>query len=241
MMTTDLDKSLAFYPALFPEWQMEVQDFGAFTYHMIHCGGVKQGGFVPLEGAPGIPSHWISYVAVEDCDATVQKMQQLGGKVCVPAFTAPGVGRFAVVTDPQGALIKPFQLAGPRELPEQPSEGQFIWDELLTTDVKAAQQFYMGAFGWDLDPKHMGNFGPYTIFTVGGTMVAGAMAMPAEAHAPPAWLCYFRANDLDERTKKAEGLGARVYRSPMDVQDVGRISVLGDPAGATFALYKPNW
>lgn len=241
MMTTDLEASLAFYTGLFPEWQIEMQDFGSFKYPMIHCGGVKQGGFVPLEGAPGIPSHWISYVAVADCDAAIRRMVELGGKTCVPAFTAPGVGRFAVMTDPQGSLIKPFQVEHPWELPEQPCPGQFIWDELLTNDVPAAQKFYTSVFGWGIDEKHMGEMGTYTIFVLHGKMVAGAMPLPPGAQAPPCWLPYFRADDLDERAKKAESLGAKTHLPPVDIETVGRISVLADATGASFALYRPNW
>ena len=50
-----------------------------------------------------MPSHWSIYIQVEDVDATVEKAQALGGKLCFPAFDAPGVGRIARIDDPAGA------------------------------------------------------------------------------------------------------------------------------------------
>ena len=57
-----------------------------------------------------IPPHWMVYFATDDCDATVQKASQLGASVIRPAEDIPGVGRFAILADPQGAafaLLKP--------------------------------------------------------------------------------------------------------------------------------------
>jgi predicted enzyme related to lactoylglutathione lyase len=51
------------------------------------------------------PSHWMSYVAVTDVDATAQRVEELGGKICVPPTDIPKVGRFCVITDPTGATI----------------------------------------------------------------------------------------------------------------------------------------
>lgn len=50
-----------------------------------------------------MPSHWSIYVLVPDVDACTERAAQLGGKVCVPAFDAPGVGRIARIDDPSGA------------------------------------------------------------------------------------------------------------------------------------------
>ena len=48
-------------------------------------------------------SHWSIYIQVEDVDATVEKAQSLGGKLCFPAFDAPSVGRIARINDAAGA------------------------------------------------------------------------------------------------------------------------------------------
>ena len=61
------------------------------------------------EAQPDAPSSWLVYFAVDDADATVAKLTQLGGGVHHPASDIPGVGRFAVVHDPQGAVFAILQ------------------------------------------------------------------------------------------------------------------------------------
>ncbi|RMG61620.1 MAG: VOC family protein, partial [Calditrichaeota bacterium] len=57
-----------------------------------------------------VPSHWLVYFAVEDCDATVKTAQSLGGQVLVSPSDIPGVGRFAILQDPQGAVFAIIKL-----------------------------------------------------------------------------------------------------------------------------------
>jgi len=238
-MTTDGEAAHKFYGQLFPEWKIVVGEGHGCTYRMVHVGDRALCCMIPFDKAHGYPSHWVGYVAVENCDATVARMEQLGGKTCCPAFDAPGVGRFALVNDPQGAIIKPFQPAAPLPALEKHVVGQVCWSELLTTDLDKATAFYTSAFDWqtqvhDFGPPH----GKYTLFRSGGKDIGGAMAMPPGAEAPPHWLYYFMADDVDARTRKAGDLGARIHVEPRDIPGIGRFSVLADPGGATFALYK---
>lgn len=62
------------------------------------------GGMVPAP-APGMPSQWVPYVVVENADTSLARASELGAKVCVPVMAIPGVGRIAVIQDPQGATI----------------------------------------------------------------------------------------------------------------------------------------
>jgi len=56
-----------------------------------------------------IPSYWMPYFQVANTDAAVAKVQQLGGKVMVPATDIPKTGRFSIVNDPQGAMFAVFE------------------------------------------------------------------------------------------------------------------------------------
>ncbi|MBA3717852.1 MAG: VOC family protein, partial [Actinobacteria bacterium] len=56
---------------------------------------------------------------------------------------------------------------------------------------------------------------------------------------PPNWLAYLGTDDVDATTERAKELGATVHMPPTDITEVGRFSVLQDPAGAAFALFKP--
>ncbi len=68
-----------------------------------HCGGVMQ--MTKEWGDPLPPSHWMTYIAVDDVDVSANKVKEMGGGVCVEPFDAPGVGRMSVVNDPAGATF----------------------------------------------------------------------------------------------------------------------------------------
>jgi hypothetical protein len=239
LMTTDVDAAKAFYTALFPEWALSTLPMeGGFHYDMIGAGGSDFGGIVSLDGIVGVPSHWIGYVAVEDCDATVAKVEQLGGRCVMPAVEMPNIGKFAVVHDAQGAHFKPFQLAFPRSLPKEPAIGQFCWDELRTSDIAAARSVYCDLFGWESSEVDMGEMGVYVLFKINGMEFAGGMLMPPDTTAPPNWLPYLCTDDIDARAAKAVELGATIFVKPTDIPNAGRFSVHADPTGAAFALIQ---
>jgi uncharacterized protein len=105
LMTTDLNAAKAFYQELFG-WQMEPGPVQGIEYTMASAGGQQVGGLmtIPETMPKGAPS-WGAYVTVENVDATVKKVEELGGKVLMQPDDIPEVGRFAFVQDPQGATI----------------------------------------------------------------------------------------------------------------------------------------
>lgn len=239
LMTKDVNAAAEFYEQLLPEWSYEQMPMEGGDYHMIKCGARGIGGMVSFaEAPPEVPSHWIGYVAVENCDEAIKTMEAAGGKLCVPAIDVPGVGRFAVVTDPQGAVIKPFQLAEPMEMP-RPQPGDFCWDEVMVNDVDAAKKFYSAAFDWGTSEMDMGPAGMYTLFTQGELQVAGAMAIPDGQNVPPHWMSHIMVNDLAARFEKAKQLGATPILDVTDVPNIGQFTIQLDPTGAAFALFQP--
>jgi predicted enzyme related to lactoylglutathione lyase len=117
----------------------------------------------------------------------------------------------------------------------------FIWYELMTTDLKAAGAFYTTVVGWS--PESWNGDFPYTIMKVGDTSVAGLMNIPEEARAmgqPPAWVGYIHADNVDEATESVRKAGGAVFREPADIPSIGRFSVVADPQGAAFMLMTPQ-
>jgi len=114
--------------------------------------------------------------------------------------------------------------------------GAFSWNELMTTDVPAAKEFYGALFGWafkDIESCDMG----YTMASAGEKEVAGIMSMPAEAQdAPPSWGAYVTVDDVDQKVKQVETLGGKVIIPAQDIPDVGRFAVIADPQGAVFMI-----
>ena len=117
---------------------------------------------------------------------------------------------------------------------------KFVWYELMTSDLKAAETFYKHVIGWDAKDAGMAA-GPYTIVSVGTSMVAGLMTIPPEAAAMgarPAWLGYIGVDDVDAATAKVKAAGGKEFKAPMDIPGVGRFSCVTDPQGAVFMLFK---
>ena len=84
---------------------------GGVQYLEYGVGGTRCGGILPMTAEWGeMPSHWSIYVLVPDVDTCVARASEFGGKVCVPAFDAPGVGRIARIDDPTGAGAYVIQL-----------------------------------------------------------------------------------------------------------------------------------
>ena len=92
-------------------WGSEEMPMGERVYTVFKRGEQSVAGMMGLpEEAGDAPSHWLAYFAVDDSDATAASARDLGGTVLVPPTDIPGVGRFAVLRDPQGAM---FGVLGP--------------------------------------------------------------------------------------------------------------------------------
>ena len=120
--------------------------------------------------------------------------------------------------------------------------GRFVWYELLTDDPDGAQPFYKEVVGWGTS-EWDGGTTPYTMWMNGETPVGGVMQLPGEAKAmgaPSHWLAYVATPDVDETSRRATELGAKVLNGPMDIPKVGRISIIADPQGAVFAAFTPE-
>ena len=105
LATTDTTKAGAFYSGLFG-WGLDKQTFGPMEYTIFQNGERGAGGMFELTPEmAGVPPHWLAYFSVDDCDAKVKKATELGAKTIKPADDIPGVGRFAILQDPQGAVF----------------------------------------------------------------------------------------------------------------------------------------
>ncbi len=103
-MTPDIPSATAFYAEVLGMGS-ETMDMEEGTYTVLTNAKGRQIGGAMNPPMAGIPPHWNVYFNVEDVDATVAKAQELGGQVVAPAFDVTGVGRMAVLSDPQGAMF----------------------------------------------------------------------------------------------------------------------------------------
>ena len=106
------------------------------------------------------------------------------------------------------------------------------------TRTKKVQGFYAALFKWEWvagenatsDYLHIVTNGNY----IGGMPPAG----PETANLPPHWLAYFLVSDLEASTSRATASGAHLHHGPVHIPNAGSFTILADPQGAAFALFK---
>jgi predicted enzyme related to lactoylglutathione lyase len=213
---------------------------------MIRAGdGENVGGVMRLNNEMaqhGASPIWLGYVAVDDVDATVAKVEAKDGKVHLPAFDIPDVGRIAMVADPQGNsfyVMKPTPPTGSEGKKSTAfsasAEGHINWNELATADPVAARQFYGELFGWTSDDfMPMGEHGEYRFFDHGKTRI-GAVSGCVEG-APAGWRYYVRVPSISKAAEAVKASGGTIAMGPMPVPGDDHIIIGQDPQGAEFAL-----
>lgn len=111
LATNDKEKAKEFYTELF-DWISDDMDMGGgMTYTMFMNDGRPAAGKMAIGADMGdMPPAWSVYFAVDDCDASVEVAEYSGGGVVVPPTDIPEVGRFAFMSDSQGAVFAIIKL-----------------------------------------------------------------------------------------------------------------------------------
>ena len=112
----------------------------------------------------------------------------------------------------------------------------FVHLELCTPDAAKAKDFYSSLFGWSFTDNVMGPDMIYSTFKPDSGPGGGLYSMPGM---PPFWLAYVGVEDINASTEKATSLGATIHKGPMEIPNIGWMTILVDPTGATIALFQP--
>jgi predicted enzyme related to lactoylglutathione lyase len=214
------------------------------SYTMWTNKGAPLGGLMALpEDArrKGVPPNWTAYVTTPDVDAAARQAVALGGKILKAPSDIPGTGRFAIVRDPQGAVIAVYKSTQASPAPTgDPKNGEFSWHELATTDHGAALRFYSALLGWvKTDAMDMGPGGLYQMFgTEKKRSLGGIYNKKPDMPGPPFWLYYIKVDSADRAAEKVKAAGGKVLNGPMDIPGGGRIAQCLDPQGAAFAVHS---
>jgi predicted enzyme related to lactoylglutathione lyase len=107
LATRDVEGAKRFLEAVFGLRGVDQDMGGGVIYTVLMVGETGVGGLMRMPGqVPAeVPAYWLTYFGVEDCDAAAARVGELGGSVAVPPMDIPGVGRFAAVADPHGAMF----------------------------------------------------------------------------------------------------------------------------------------
>ncbi|MFJ8628461.1 VOC family protein [Kitasatospora sp. NPDC093550] len=232
----DIPATAEFYDKVFGWTFQEVPETGGYGF--LQLNGKTVGALGHLD--PGARSAWTTYFRCADADATVNAAEKAGATVRVPPMDVMQEGRFAALTDPQGAEFAIWQAGNTKGLDVVSEDGALVWSELHTSDQDAAFEFYRRLFSWRVE-----NFEPSpgmsyrVVSTSEGDQQAtsfGGIAPTMSPEQPSAWTPYFAAADVDAVVARATAAGGAVLMPASDVEKVGRLAWLADPNGAPFAL-----
>ena len=240
LLSADADASRDFYSKVLG-WTVHDADPGGMDYRMIDAGGGDFAGglmqLTPEMQAGGARPTWLFYIGVDDVDAAVGQVTALGGSVHMPAITMEGVGRMAMVADPQGIPFYVMRGASPEASTAfaYKGVGKCSWNELTTPDPAGAHAFYGALCSWTFpDKMPMGPAGDYVFIHCAGEMIGATM--PASAGPAPGWQFYFRATDIDAAAAAVTANGGTVHDGPMEVPGGDWALNASDPAGVRFGV-----
>lgn len=248
--TTDLKEAEVFYASVV-DWVPRDSGMPGMQYTMVGPADHAVAGMMVLTDemkAGGAGPGWTGYVAVDDVDGAAAQAQRLGGQVFVPPQDIPGVGRFSILCDPQGAVLALFK-GMPSEGMESPAPaapgtpGYIGWHELHTINLDAALDFYGELFGWRKgETMDMGPNGVYQLFATGaqGAAADGGMVLKQAEASQPSWLYYINVASVDTSVARIAAGGGQVLMGPHQVPGGSWIVIGQDPQGAAFAVVGPR-
>src|SRR4029077_3799898 len=239
LMTTNIETAKAYY-ANVVGWGTRDSSMPGLTYSLFTVGDAPVTGLMNLpEDArrTGVTPHWVGYVGVDDVDAAVDQIKQLGGAVHVPPTDVPNISRFSVVGDPQMAtlaLVKGLK-PGQAQSAGLDTPGRVGWHELLAADWEKAFAFYGELFGWQKADAHVGAMGTYQQFSAAGETIGGMFTKPPSLPLS-FWLYYLNIGDVEAAAKRVEAGGGQILYGPTAVPGGAWIVHCTDPQGAIFGL-----
>ncbi|HRC86695.1 MAG TPA: VOC family protein [Thermoanaerobaculia bacterium] len=241
LATPDPEVAKDFYRGLFGWTAVDTPAGSGRTYTLLKLHGQDVAALYELDSAQsaqGVPTHWLSYVAVAEVAPVVNRCRELGGVVLVDPLPVKDLGCLAILADPEGAPFALWQARSHIGASRLNEPGAVCWNELATYDAPDARRFYQGLFGWQADVKNLGQ-GEYTEWSHGAYPAAGMYQLDEEtAEEPPHWTVYFSVGSCDQAAARADQLGGRVISPPANIPGVGRFAALQDPLGASFSVIQ---
>jgi uncharacterized protein len=240
-MAPDVPAALDFYRRVVA-WQTKDSGMPGGVYTLIQVGEQVTGGALTLTPEmrdAGARPGWLGYISVDDLAVKIDELVAAGGKVIRPMVEIPGVIRFAIVSDPHGAVFAMYKgLVEGEQMPgfAPGTPGAIDWNELHAGDGAGAWEFYSKLFGWTkADAMDMGPMGVYQIWAAGGPPTGGMMTKMPETPAP-FWLFYVCVEGIEAAIERVKQGGGTIIHGPMEVPGGSWIANCVDPQGGIFAM-----
>jgi predicted enzyme related to lactoylglutathione lyase len=244
LLTNDPAASQRFYGELFG-WEFESVGAasnlsGDSDYTLIRHEGRLIGGMidtVALNNRRDI-SQWIVLMSVDDVDRKVDAVRAAGGEIITPPTDLQSRGRLAVIRDAEGALVGLLETRDGDPPDREAGIGDFLWDELWTSDVDSAAAFYAELGGLTAETVETGDRAEargYRLLKSGGSPRAGILPNPLVG-LDPVWVSYIRTEDPAAIAGRVPGLGGRVIVDAGPRPIGGQVAFVAGPSGAGIAL-----
>ncbi|MFF4604718.1 VOC family protein [Streptomyces sp. NPDC001339] len=234
LATEDIEAAAVYYREVFG-WRAETDprtEAGGYT--VLYLGAAPVAAVTPPY-VPGQPAAWTVSFATRDADALAAAVTAAGGRELTAPREVFGLGRFAVLADPEGAVFSVWQARSFDGAAVLNAPGSLGWVELATRDEEAAKAFYTRVFGWTV-----GTHEDYPQWGVDGADFGGMSALdefyPDDVGAY--WLPYFAVADVHGTAARATESGGTLLVPPTDVPHGPRIAVIRDPRGASFGIHR---
>lgn len=243
LLTTDPDAAQQFYDSVVG-WTARSSGTPGVDYRLFDASTGEVAGLMKMPDGMGNGPVWLGYVGVDDVDASVKRIEAAGGTTHMPATTLPGVGRMAMLTDPQHVAF--YVIRGESEQastafrqPGEASIGHVVWCELSAPDPDEALSFYREQFGWRHEGgMPMGELGEYRFLHAGNIGFGALMGVMPER--TPGWQFYFHVPDIDAAADKIRSGGGTILAEPMEIPGGDYALVARDPQDAGFGLVGPR-
>ncbi len=240
LMTPNPGVAREFYGEVF-DWTFEVGGSSTGGYTMCRLDNQTVAGLGQLPPHGRFPTAWQVYFATANLDQSVAQALQAGGALVMAATRILDLGSLAVVSDCTGATVGLWQAdqhIGSQVMHEPNS---LTWFEVNTRNRTHAEHFYEQVFG--LTTQRYGDMEYSTLHTptlVGTPALCGVLQMtPAWGNMASHWMVYFSVQRLAATTERILGAGGRLCYPAFDTPR-GRLAIVEDPMGATFALIEPR-
>lgn len=122
--------------------------------------------------------------------------------------------------------------------PEIRKSGVFSFNELITSNLNSAKEFYGELLGWTFTETKTIYGHPYLVIHSNGTLIGGMMLKEGNVpdDVPLCWDPYITVDDVEESALQVERLGGQVVLPPTDIPGFGRFCVVKDPQGVSMNL-----
>lgn len=237
LVAVDVAAATRFYERVFG-WRAEKKEFEpGVDYVTWSIGGFPVAGMLPLAAlrAGGNRSRWLPVIRTPNVDVVAARASELHGSILAEPAGIQGLSRHATVADPTDAG---FGLLCALDGEAMHGPGCVGWTELRTTEPVPAAIFYWQVFGWHASAAGSMRNHPCTAFTYAGRRMASLVRIEPGRERISRWLPCIEVEDVERTLAAAVAAGGRVVESPTEHPILGRTSVVDDPQGGEFQIFR---